>query len=42
VIGLVQHITFDEYLPALLGKDNFNKLIGQYQYDQNSNPNVFT
>lgn len=42
VIGLVQHITYDEYLPALLGKANFDALIGPYQYDPNSNPNIYT
>lgn len=33
VIGLVQHITFDEYLPNLLGKNNFDKFVGDYEYD---------
>lgn len=42
VIGLVQHVTFDEYLPALLGKSNFDQFIGPYKYDSNANPNVFT
>jgi len=28
VIGLVQHITFDEYLPILLGKSQYGALIG--------------
>lgn len=42
VIGLVQHITYDEYLPALLGKTNFDAFIGQYQYDSNANPNIYT
>ncbi len=42
VIGLVQHITFDEYLPALLGKANFDAFIGQYQYDPTTSPNIYT
>ena len=42
VIGLVQHITFDEYLPILLGKSQFESLIGPYKYDNKVNPNIFT
>lgn len=39
---MVQHITFDEYLPALLGRNNFETFIGPYQYDPNSSPNIHT
>lgn len=42
VIGLIQHITFDEYLPILLGKYNYDKLIGNYKYDPNADPTILT
>ena len=42
VIGLVQHITFDEYLPELIGKRTMEQLVGPYRYDETANPNIFT
>jgi hypothetical protein len=33
VIGLVQHITFDEFLPELIGRHTLDNLIGPYKYD---------
>ena len=30
VVGLVQKITFDDFLPILLGQEGFRKLIGRY------------
>lgn len=41
VIGLIQHIVFDEYLPYLVGKQNFDKFIGDYEgYDSKTNANI--
>lgn len=42
MIGLWQHIVFDEYIPELIGKANFNKYIGPYKYEKNTSPNVYT
>ena len=34
VVGFIQKICFDEYLPLLLGQEIFDKFIGEYQgYD---------
>ena len=42
VIGLLQHITFDEYLPELIGRRNMEQLVGPYRYDETVKPNIFT
>lgn len=41
MIGLIQHITFDEWLPVLLGQANFDRFVGNYNYDREINPTVF-
>ena len=41
VIGFVQKITFKEFLPLLLGKETYSKLIGDYEgYDSSINATV--
>lgn len=41
VIGLIQKITFEEFLPKMLGKKAYNKLIGEYKgYDSKINPEI--
>ncbi len=41
VIGLLQKITFDEFLPQALGTAAFNRIIGAYRgYNANVNPNI--
>ena len=43
VIGLLQKIVFDEFLPILLGKKGFEKHIGPYTgYKPYLNPNIAT
>ena len=42
VIGLIQHITFDEWLPSMFGRMTFNKFIGDYKFDPEANPAIFT
>ena len=31
VIGLIQKITYEDFLPILLGYEGYQKLIGRYQ-----------
>ena len=39
----IQKIVYFEFLPAVMGQDNFNKLIGQYvAYDSLTNPTIPT
>ena len=38
VMGLLQHITYDEFLPALLGEDSLTKYKG---YNNQVNPGIF-
>lgn len=41
VVGLLQKITMDDFLPILIGKKAFSDLIGQYDgYKTNVNPNI--
>lgn len=41
IIGLLQKITFKEYLPLLLGTDGFNRYVGEYSgYDDRIDPSV--
>lgn len=41
IIGLLQKITFKEFLPLLLGPDAYEHYIGAYKgYDNTFNPNV--
>jgi peroxidase len=42
VIGLIQHITFDDWFPNMLGRMIFNKYIGDYKFDPETNPGIFT
>jgi len=42
VIGLVQHITFDEYLTTLLGRSQFDTWIRPYQHQPEIKPKIFT
>jgi len=42
VISLLQKITFDEYLPSLLGRNQSNAWIGNYAYQNNINPDLYT
>lgn len=41
VIGLIQKITFEEYLPIVLGYETYQREIGKYRgYNKNINPNI--
>ena len=41
VVGLLQKITFDEYLPLYIGRKNYAKFIGEYRgYDPSVNPDL--
>ena len=41
VMGLIQKITFDDFLPEMLGRNNFQRFIGQYPgYNPNINPAI--
>ena len=41
VVGLVQKITYQEFLPILMGRQGYNRIIGSYQgYNENVNPEV--
>jgi hypothetical protein len=42
VIALVQTITFNEYLVALLGKTQYDSWIGNYTYSDVTNPDLYT
>ena len=43
IIGLLQKITFDDFLPILMGENSFRQLIGSYQgYNPNVSPNILT
>lgn len=41
VTGLYQHIVFDEYLPMLLGRRQYDRYIGNYRYEHNIDPTMF-
>lgn len=41
VTGLIQKITYDQYLPVLLGQKGYNNFIGEYKgYDNKINPTL--
>jgi len=42
VIGLIQHITFDDWLPNMFGMNIFNKFIGPYKFDPEANPAILS
>lgn len=43
MIGLIQKITFHDFLPLLLGPEMYNKYIGEYNgYDKNAIPDINT
>ena len=43
VVGLLQKITFDEYLPLYIGRQKFDELVGDYRgYDPSVKPNIET
>ena len=43
VVGLLQKITFDEYLPLYIGRQKFDELIGAYAgYDPSVKPDIET
>lgn len=42
VIGLVQHISMDHYLPNLFGKELFEKYLGHKGYNASENPSITT
>jgi peroxidase len=42
VVGLIQHITMDEYLLFLLGKTQFDAWVGNYTYQESVNPDLYT
>lgn len=43
VIGLLQKITFYDFLPMMLGEKMFNQYIGKYKgYNPEANPNIET
>lgn len=42
VIALVQKITYDNYLVALLGRNQFDAWVGSYTYQENLNPELWT
>jgi hypothetical protein len=43
VIGLIQKISFYDYLPHLFGKKHFESYIGDYKgYNSSANPTITT
>ena len=42
VIALLQKITYEQYLNALLGAPQFDAWVGNYTYQNNVNPDLFT
>lgn len=43
VIGLIQKITMEDYLPNLFGRQHFDRLIGSYKgYNSSANPTITT
>lgn len=43
VIGLIQKISLDDYLPNLFGKAHFNKYVGSYKtYNESADPTITT
>lgn len=43
VIGLIQKISLDDYLPNLFGKPHFNKYIGSFKtYNESADPTITT
>lgn len=43
MIGLIQKISFFDYLPNLFGKQHFESRIGQYKgYNASADPTIFT
>ena len=41
VIGLIQKITFDDFLPEMLGADNYQRYVGSYSgYNDRANPAI--
>ena len=41
VIGILQKITYKDFLPLLLGKSTYDKYIGNYhRYNDSVNPNI--
>ena len=40
--GLIQHITYNEYLPALFGDYDFSKFVGAYEYNPSLNPGIYS
>lgn len=43
VIGLIQKISMDDYLPSLFGSEHFEKYIGGYKaYNESADPTITT
>lgn len=41
VVGLLQKITYEEFLPVLIGQEKYDELIGEYKgYDDTVNPGI--